>query len=208
MKKFKLSITSILALVVIALVFLYVPAQAEQPGTVLDPLVTRNYVDSRIAELQNEIAVLRNIVAGVSPTDILNLPTQQAGQAVITQADRDALMAEMIAHFEATYASIILQQALHGPGFVTQVVPFQVIHAQAGQIITFEAGTEFILRGGTAVALTGPLNGIPNVTAGTDVMNGEAIGLNHLMMIPFTDGRGMVLQSEAWVMVRGGYILH
>jgi hypothetical protein len=207
MKKIQLSVTTILALAVVALVFLYVPTQAEQPGTPQDPLVTRNYVDARVAELQAEIAALRNIVAGVSPSDILNLP-QQPAQAVFTQADRDALMAEMVALFEETYAELILQQALHGPGYVTQVVPFRVLRAQPGQVITFESGSEFILRSGTAVALTGPLNGIPDVTAGADIMNGEPIGINHLMIMPFTDGRGIVTQTESWVMVRGGYLLH
>jgi hypothetical protein len=212
----KLRFTGILVSTLMLITFLQAPALAEQPGSAEDPLVTRRYVDNRITALQEEIALLRGIIANIAPGALQNLP-----QAGATQATATDLLEQVTYYVESIFTERIqeaIQNAagVHAPGpLVHPQAPaaqaaniFQVINPQAGQIITFEAGTEFILRGGSAIALTGPLNGIPDVTAGTDVMNGTNIELNHLMMIPFTDGRGLITQAESWIMVRGGYILH
>lgn len=211
----------VLILAATVMLALYVPTLASQPGGADDPLVTRRFVEERIAQVTDEIAVLRNIVATLSPGAVAqNVPPAQGTTAGFTQTDRDALFAEIMLYFELVYGER-LNQALANvpapggspdnvsppPSATPQTVAFEVLHMQAGQTITFESGTEFILRGGSAVALTGPYNGIPDVTAGADVMNGQAIGSNHLMIIPVTDGRGMIFQTESWVMVRGGYTI-
>jgi hypothetical protein len=198
------------SLVVFTVTYFYVPTLAAQPGDTADPLVTRRFVEESIAQLSEEIAVLRGIIAAISPSSLPNVTPQTAPN--IPLSERDAFFAEIMEYFEAVYGARLdmALQLVPGPGDEPregQVVVFTVLNPQAGQIITFHAGTEFILRGGRATAVTGPYNGIPDVTAGADVMNGEEIGLNHLMMIPFTDGRGVHFHAESWIMVRGGYTI-
>ncbi|MCL1884353.1 MAG: hypothetical protein FWF81_11475 [Defluviitaleaceae bacterium] len=171
-----------------ALAYLYMPTLAAQPGSTEDPLVTRNYVDMRITELSNEIAILRGMLTG---TEILPQPTPTPPP---------------IPPIDPPYMPYVPIETTPPPT-AQQTAVFDVLHLQMGQTVTFHAGTEFILRGGSAVAITGEYNGIPDVTAAHDVLNGEPIGLNHLLMIPFTDGRGILLTAESWVMVRGGYTI-
>lgn len=203
------------ALVLATFAYLHVPAVAAQPGDAADPLVTRRFVEENIAQLADEVALLRGIVTQVAPGALPNVPqfTPVSNTSNLPQAERDVIIAEILHHFDKVYGER-LDAALSNvpaPGYEPrepQMVIFQVLNPQAGQIITFKAGAEFILRGGSATAVTGVYNGIPDVTAGSDVMNGETLGLNHLMMIPFTDGRGVHFHSESWIMVRGGYIVH
>ncbi|MCL2198927.1 MAG: hypothetical protein FWB80_08400 [Defluviitaleaceae bacterium] len=202
------SIFALCALVATAFIFLYLPAQAAQPGDAADPLVTRRFVEDRISQLSDEIAVLRAAI-GLGAT-VQQPATSTTGLgANISTGDVDAIIAEVLYHFESIYGERLNRalQNVPGPGYEpreAEVVPFIVVNPQAGQIITFEQGAEFILRGGRGTAVTG-VDGILDVTAGVDVTNGTEISHNHLMMIPRTDGRGVHFHSEAWIMIRGGY---
>jgi hypothetical protein len=118
------------------------------------------------------------------------------------------LFAAMMYYFEIMYGERLDAALANIPGPAGEpiqpvIAPFEVLNPQAGDILTFVEGTEVILRGGRAIALTGIYNGIPDVTAGEDIMNGEDIGLNHLMIFPRTDGRGMIFTYESWIMMRG-----
>ncbi|MCL1882496.1 MAG: hypothetical protein FWF81_01910 [Defluviitaleaceae bacterium] len=191
-------------------------AIAAQPGDADDPLVTRRYVDERIAQLSEEVATLRGILAGIAPgavpgTSPATTPTPGTAPNLsnIPQSERDILFADMMLYFETMYGERLAQalEQIPGPGgpeFMPQRAYFTVLNPQAGQTITFDGGTEFILRGGAATAMAG-VNGIPNVTSGTDIQNGENIGLNHLHMVPATDGRGVLFSRESWIMIRGGH---
>jgi len=207
--KKKLIILPVFALILAGLAYFYTPTQASQPGTSENPIVTQRYVDEQITKLSEEVSILRGILANVVPNA---LPTTGTQSSNISATERDALFAEVMEYFELMYGDR-LNRALElvpPPGDEPrepQTVVFTVLNPKAGQVITFNAGTEFILRGGRATAVTGPINGIPDVTAGADVMNGENIGLNHLMMIPVTDGRGVHFHAESWIMVRGGYTI-
>lgn len=200
-KNRRITTGALMALVIAIIANFAVPVFAAQPGTAEDPLVTRRYFNAAIEELTNEIAILRALIAGGA-----NLPAHQ-GTFEISGGDTDAIMADLMRYIDSRLAAMEF-----APGYVDfttppQMPPFTVLHTQAGQVLTFEAGAEFILRGGGAIAITGPYNGIPDVTAANDVMNGTLIGLNHLMMIPVTDGRGVLFTAESWIMVRGGYNL-
>jgi hypothetical protein len=201
MKKFsKLGTLTIFALILATLAYLYVPTLATQPGVQDDPLVTRRFVEQEIAKLASEVATLRGIISG-------NPQATPRPSSTIPDSQRDPLFAEIMEYFETVYGER-LDKALanvHPPGFLpSDVIPFVTLNPQEGQSIIFEAGAEFILRGGRATAITG-VNGIADVTAGADVLNGESIGLNHLMMVPRSDGRGVTFNAESWIMVRGGY---
>ena len=137
----------IAGLVVIAAVFamtVAAAAAADTPGSEGDPVVTKSYVDSQIAQLKS---------GGVS---------------------------------SGTYKAVQLT---------------------AGQRLIGGEGTEVILRSGEATAIDNGANGVSDVTAGSDLMTGQSIGLNHLLLIPRNDGRGLQAHTEAYVMVRGSYTI-
>lgn len=211
-KSVKIGALAVFTLILITMA--YFSTIAEQPGSINDPLVTRDFVDGRISQLSDEIDILRDIIASLSPQSLPSATASPSETQHALPSELSEFFEEITDYMDATF-NARLEEALRnlhihipGPGHYPiepRVVIFDVLHLQAGQTVTFEAGTEFILRGGSATAITGPYNGIPDVTAAADVMNGQNIGLNHLMMIPFTDGRGIRLQAESWIMVRGGY---
>ena len=202
MNKKTIGLLAVIALLVSAVAYMYIPLMA-QPGDANDPLVTRRYVDDRISQLEEEIAILRHLITGLPPGH--TLPGTAVGTPGIgmPQAERDALFNEFMVHFEALYGNMIRAAANITMPEPT-VVPFEVLNVPAGTVMVFEAGVEFILRAGEATVIAGP-NGIADVTAGRDIHNGQAIGRNHLMLVPVTDGRGALFSTDAWVMIKGRY---
>ncbi|MBQ3065568.1 MAG: hypothetical protein IJC98_04975 [Clostridia bacterium] len=81
---------------------------------------------------------------------------------------------------------------------------FEVVRLEIGQAII--GNCEMILRSGTAIAFCPGINGISDLTAGADLADETNIPLNHLLLVPRDDGRGIFVTSgEAYVMVRGTY---
>ena len=151
-----------------------------QPGDAHDPLVTRSYVDRRINELNAQIARLEAMITGGQAP-----PHAPPAQAPPAQPPADNQLPQVT------------------PGGAT-VVPFHIYYVPQGQRIYFEAGAEFILRSGNVSAVTGQ-NGFVDITAGRDVLNGETIYHNHLLLVPVTDGRGLHFYTSGWIMIKGGY---
>lgn len=85
-----------------------------------------------------------------------------------------------------------------------------VLQLQQGQTLYGGAGAEFVVRTGQAVVYTTDPNGIADLTAGKDVLNGEPVELNHLLLFP-RDGRAIKPdvnnQGDIYVIVRGSHIL-
>lgn len=82
---------------------------------------------------------------------------------------------------------------------------YQVVTVPAGSILLAEGGTEIILRGGAAVAITTQLGGIADVTAGGEVVTGQYLPANHLLIVPRSDGRGFLSETDVTALVRGPY---
>jgi len=172
----------------------FIPAFA-QPGDAGDPLVTRRYVDDRIATLSREIALLRDALAEIGGSGVGN----QHGAPPLL-ADQDSLFQDLIRYFEDTYGEF-LDSLLYRTG---EVVPFTPLLIPAGSTLVGEAGAEFILRSGNAVAVSGP-DGMVNVTSGVDIVNGTQIPRNNLLLVPRSDGRGFFAETDVWLMIKGGY---
>lgn len=84
---------------------------------------------------------------------------------------------------------------------------FQVVEVSAGKSLIGGAGTELILRGGKAAAIDNGVDGISDLTAGKDLKTGDMVSLNHLILVPKDDGRGLACQARSWVMVKGAYTI-
>ncbi|MDB5052759.1 MAG: hypothetical protein JWM44_809 [Bacilli bacterium] len=85
-----------------------------------------------------------------------------------------------------------------------------VVQLRPGQFLMAGAGSEFIVRTGYVLAVSNDTNGIPDITAGKDILAKTAISLNHLLIFP-NDKRGIQADpkktTDIFVMVRGGYTL-
>jgi len=82
---------------------------------------------------------------------------------------------------------------------------YKAVQLTAGQKMIGSEGTEIILRSGEAFAIDNGANGVSDVTGALDLMTGQNVALNHLLLIPRSDGRGIQAITEAYVMVRGSY---
>lgn len=82
---------------------------------------------------------------------------------------------------------------------------FTVVNLNAGQSVLGEAGTEMILRMGRGTVIATAKGGLADTTGGNDLPNGEAMPSNHLLIVPVADGRGFRADSDAIVMIKGGY---
>lgn len=89
--------------------------------------------------------------------------------------------------------------------YVDSAVSYTPVQLAAGQTLIGGEGTEIILRSGIATAIDNGANGVSDITAGVDLMTGADVGLNHLLLIPRNDGRGIAAVTEIWVMIRGSY---
>ncbi len=82
---------------------------------------------------------------------------------------------------------------------------YAVVEVAAGQKLFGKGGTEMILRSGEATAIDNGANGVSDITAGRDLMTGQVVGQNHLLLVPRDDGRGIQAITDLFVMVRGSY---
>lgn len=86
-------------------------------------------------------------------------------------------------------------------------LPLEVVQLAPGQRLVAEGGTEIILRTGKVKVATEPasLGGLSDLTAGRDVANGQDVAANHLLLVPRSDGRGVVATTAAILLVRGAF---
>ncbi len=84
---------------------------------------------------------------------------------------------------------------------------FELVNMTAGQQLIGDKGCEIILRQGTGTIIATQKGGIADSTQGIDLANGTAVPSNHLLIIPFDDGRGINMTTNGILMVKGTYSL-
>lgn len=84
---------------------------------------------------------------------------------------------------------------------------FKPLRLDPGASIYFKEGTEFIMRVGEASIVDPTTNGLPNLTTGTNLMDGDNVPKNNLFISPREDGRGLACRIEVWLLIKGGYTL-
>ncbi len=86
---------------------------------------------------------------------------------------------------------------------------YEVVELSEGQKLTSANGTvELIVRPGSSAKVVSDIsdNGLSDISEMKEVLNGEQVGINHALIIPRNDGRGIVITSDkAYVLVRGDY---
>lgn len=82
---------------------------------------------------------------------------------------------------------------------------FKAIELKKDQILKGSEGTELILRSGEAIAVADGGNGLPDITSGVDLAGGVAVEKNHAYIVPRSDGRGVRMVTDGYLMVKGPY---
>ena len=82
---------------------------------------------------------------------------------------------------------------------------FQVVEVKKGQTVIGFQGTEMILRMGSATVVATQKGGISDVTSGTDLPMYSQMPANHHLIIPFTDWRGVTMQTDGILLIKGSY---
>ena len=84
---------------------------------------------------------------------------------------------------------------------------FGVVEVPAGNKVICKAGGEVILRAGSAEIIATSKGGVADTTSGIDLADGTAVPSNHLLIIPFDDGRGMKTETDCIFMIKGDYAI-
>lgn len=180
MKKLNIVLTS--AILMTTILVSTTEAGYIEPGSETDPLVSKSYVDKKTEEAKS-ISVLNtskieNIEKNVETikTDIKNIKND------------------------------INDQNNSNESTTSTGEKFKVLELKKGQVIIAEESTEIIVRTGTVNAIGNKNDGISDITEGVDLKTGEQIKLNHLIIIPRSDGRGIEVKSNStFIMIKGRY---
>ena len=92
-----------------------------------------------------------------------------------------------------------------GAGMASTGSEMKLVELKAGDRIIAAAGSELILRSGEATAIATDLGGLSDLTKGKDIKHAGEVQRDHLLLIPRSDGRGLLAKTGALVLVRGSY---
>ncbi len=118
-----------------------------------------------------------------------------------------ALQSEILA-LQATVKQLSEMQTVKPQEPVVNTGGYTVLQLTFGQTVKAGESCEIILRSGTATVVLDPLSsgGISDLTGGVDLENGMPVTLNHYLLVPRDDGRGIHITSDiAFIMIKGAY---
>jgi len=168
-------------LVIVFLLVKTVDALNSEPGSMADPVVTKSYVKEQLAEFKEDL------LDDLEDLDLESLKTEtnknEEDETEKTDEEKDINLVED----------------------TRDMFKFKAFLVKEGKKLIGMESTEIILRSGKATAITSEAGGLQNMTNGTDIGFDKEVPLYNLIIIPRTDGRGMIMQQDSWVMVRGLY---
>lgn len=153
------------------------------------------------------LTIMTLAVVGGTVSSAAGAEPGTSGDPVVSQSYVDAKVADLNNQISALKQQI--SQGTSGTSGQPQAAKFQVIGpvAPGKKIITGES-TEIVLRSGTATAIGSQYGGVADLITGTDLQTGSNVPVNHLLLVPRDDGRGIAITSEAWVLIRGSYTIN
>ncbi len=82
---------------------------------------------------------------------------------------------------------------------------FALVNIKSDYSIIGDEGTELVVRSGIGKIVATAQGGVADLTAGVDLASGTDVPLNHHLLIPRSDKRGIKFSSDAIVLVKGTY---
>ncbi|HOQ75431.1 MAG TPA: hypothetical protein PK369_02525 [Thermoclostridium sp.] len=178
-----------LFVVLFILVAIVVAQAAGEAGSSTNPLATKDYVDREIAKLAAQI----NSSTGGSSGTVNSAEIEQLKTDV---GDLTKFIIDALTRLNDLDKRVTTVEN----GFV-------VISMKKGQTLELGGGSEVILRSGSATAISGESGTLVDVSVGKDLNQGVAVPVQHLVIAPKGDGRGLKITADAWLIVRGGYTI-
>lgn len=190
-RKSKLILT--VCVIFVCTIFVSSAAGAGQPGSDLDPIVTKSYVDKQISSLS---ALLKSGTSSPG-TGTGTVDTAAVAQLQTDVGDLTKFVIDALAENGALKARI---ESLENG--------YAVVEAKAGRKIQLSGGSEAILRSGSAVAVKG-VNGdlMIDASAGVDIKDGASVSKQHILISSRTDGRGLLIKTDSFLLIRGAYTI-
>ena len=190
-------VISVCLFIAIGLIIDEVKASNDEPGSVGDPLVTKSYVDQKIAEL-----------AGISSNNEGQSEDIDLDELYAYIDEQSVDINELYAYIDEQLEDIEVQASTDEAPIenTSSDNGFSVIELSEGDRLICKASAEVILRAGSATAIANEYgDGISDVTEGKDLKEGETIPTNHLLIVPKNDGRGLFVHSHSYIMIKGDY---
>ena len=144
-------------------------------GSKDDPIVTLKYVESRIEQVKYYID--QNLEIFKQENEELKKSIENSSTTPTTDSN----------------------ESVQAPGV------FKVIQVAAGQKLICGESAEIIWRSGKASAIGSENGGLTDVTIGKNLATGDEVVSNHLIIIPRDDGRGMNVEVDSYLMIKGSY---
>lgn len=118
----------------------------------------------------------------------------------------DTLIPEMDARVDQRVVQRVAEAMKNYSGS-TGSSSFVLVNVNSNQRIYGSEGTEFVVRSGSAVVMGTYSGGIADLTAGVDLPDGSGVSLNHHLLSPRNDARGLRFTTNGIVMVKGTYTI-
>jgi len=129
---------------------------------------------------------------------------------VVTLSYVEGRIAEIVSDFQQKLDSINEsgENASSSSEIQTLESGFEAIMIPAGKSVYFADNVQVILRSGAVTAIANSSgNGLADLTAGKDLKTGDSVQMNHLLLVPRNDGRGVSVKVDSWIMIKGDYTL-
>ena len=84
---------------------------------------------------------------------------------------------------------------------------YKPVYVSLGQTIYGAEGTELILRAGKGKIVIDGVDGIVDASTGSNLKQGSVVTMNHILIVPRADGRGVNVTEAAWFLVKGDYTI-
>ena len=230
--RYHMKIKAIILALTITLTAFAIISYAAEPGSAADPLALKSYVDSKIADLETKLTAMiqggaNNGTNSQAQTQPQTQPQTQAESSGAAESNTSTSITALAAQLDTLAKTVdelknentSLRQSIRrlaadsGTGSVENGADsyqnyaegFIAFEAFENQRIMLGAGAELVLRTGGANAIHGELGALVDLISGKDLEAGGAVPINHLILSPRADNRGVRISEDAWVLVKGSY---
>ena len=148
--------------------------------------------------------------------DVLSQPVYRTGCSLVSSANHPIAGKDTLTAADLRGQTLILPFSPHLEGWETSISQMMArgFGMTAEDYAKFDVRVvdtletkQFLVRSGAANAVAPTANqGLSDMTVGGEILNGKKVPINHLVLVPRGDGRGIIItSSESYVMVRGPY---
>ena len=199
---------AIACMLILMLVIFTIITYAAEPGSTADPIALKSYVDSKLDALETKLtAMLQNNPQTGEAADNSTLATKisELESAIERLKDENEALRQSIRQTPSTgsVGSNPVSSANQG----NNADYFTAVEIAASRRIIFGAGAEMVLRTGKASAIRGELGALVDLITGSDLDAGENVPINHLILSPRDDNRGVRISEDSWILIKGLYEL-